>query len=133
MTQAQKEALRQRGKEGWYPAGVSPFSRPDKTWDSKLSVTLRCNDEILGWALSIRHSKEEQTVEVMFVDPPLQPLGRGMMLVGELVRRAIPDGIKRSYWGVAPDNEPMLRWTRRAFEGTIVEEYAEWISRKTLP
>ena len=132
VTRAERETIRQRGEEGWYPADLSPLIRPDGCWDPKLSVALRRDGEIVGWALSIRESPEQQMIETMFVDPPLQPLGRGMMLVGELIRRSIPDGIEYSYWGVAVDNEPMLHWTRRAFENTIFDEYDEYVSYKEL-
>jgi hypothetical protein len=36
------------------------------------------------------------------------------------------------YWRVSAENEPMLRWTRRAWKGRIVDEYAEWYTEKTL-
>lgn len=132
VTHEQQQVIRQRGEDGWFPAGLSPFNRPAKTWDAELSVALRCRGEILGWALAIRESADQHMVEVMFVDPPLQPLGRGILLVAELIRRAIAAGDEYGYWGVAPDNTPMLRWSRQAFGTALIDESVEWSSKKEL-
>ncbi len=71
-------------------------------------------------------------VEILFVDPPLQRLGRGFMLV-EVIRRYCASGGDYAYWRVSPDNEPMLRRSAKAFAGEgLVDQYEEWYNEKDL-
>lgn len=130
VTSAERQEIRRRGDAGWYPRELSPFLRPDPTWDAQLSVALRRHADILGWVLVDRIADDEIMVEVMFVDPPLQPLGRGIMLVAEMARRAVAAGVTCGYWGVSPDNQPMLRWSRQAADWLLIDEYDEWLSEK---
>ncbi|HRW06760.1 MAG TPA: GNAT family N-acetyltransferase [Caldilineaceae bacterium] len=124
--------IAKRGEEGWYPPNFSPFNRPMTAWDPETSVGLRYKGEVVGWVLTIREAPDRLFVETMFVDPPLQRLGRGFMLVGESTRRYYSGNGNYAYWRVAPDNEPMLRWSRRAFGDHLVDEYDEWYSKKVL-
>lgn len=132
LTTAEAAQIAKRGEEGWYPPHFSPFTRPMSAWDPETSVGLRYHDEVVGWVLAIREAPDRLFVEIMFVDPPLQQLGRGFMLVGESTRRYYSGAGNYAYWRVHPDNEPMLRWSRRAFGDHLVDEYDEWYSKKVL-
>ena len=133
LTPTEHERLLAQGEMGWYPPDFSPFHRPDVAWDSLSSVGLRCNGEVVGWCLTVRETPDQMLVDILFVDPSLQRLGRGFMLVGEVIRRFCSSGGDYAYWRVNPDNEPMLRWSRKAFarEG-LVDQYDEWYSEKSL-
>lgn len=133
LTAAERDRLLERGAAGWYPPNFSPFSRPDDAWDPLSSVGLRRKGEVVGWCLTVRESQGQMLVDILFVDPPLQRLGKGFMLVGEVIRRYCADGGDYAYWRVNPRNEAMLRWSRKAFAGeALVDQYAEWYSEKTL-
>ena len=132
LTAAEEAQIAKRGEEGWYPPHFSPFKRPMTAWDPETSVGLRYHDKVVGWVLAMREAPDRLFVEIMFVDPPLQQLGRGFMLVGESTRRYYSGAGNYAYWRVHPDNEPMLRWSRRAFGDHLVDEYDEWYSKKAL-
>lgn len=133
LTDAEHDRVAERGKASWYPPNFSPFRRPDDAWDPQCSVGLRCNGEVVGWCLTMREKPNQMLVDILFVDPPLQLLGRGFMLVGEVIRRYCASGGDYSYWQVSAENEPMLRWSRKAFAGEgLVDEYDEWFSEKIL-
>lgn len=134
VTERERETIAERGAEGWYPADLSPFHRPVSDLDPVCSVGLRRDDQIVGWVLCVREMPEQLLVETMFVDPPLQQLGRGFILAGEVFRRycSSAGGSDYFYCRVSAENEPMLRWTRRAFADRMVDEYAEWYSEKVL-
>ncbi len=132
LTAAEEAQIAKRGEEGWYPPHFSPFNRPLTAWDPETSVGLRYHDQVVGWVLVMREAPDRRFVEIMFVDPPLQQLGRGFMLVGESMRRYYSGAGNYAYWRVHPDNEPMLRWSRRAFGDHLVDEYDEWYSKKVL-
>lgn len=132
LTTAEEAQIAKRGEEGWYPPHFSPFNRPMTAWDPETSVGLRYHNEVVGWVLALREAPDRLFVEIMFVDPPLQQLGRGFMLVGESTRRYYSGAGNYAYWRVSPDNEPMLRWSRRAFGDHLVDEYDEWYSKKVL-
>ncbi|MBI1299543.1 GNAT family N-acetyltransferase [bacterium] len=132
LTEHERAGLLAHGAAGdWYPPTLSPFHRPDDAWDPATSVGLRYNGEVVGWCLTVR---EEKTVlvEILFVDPPLQRLGRGFMLVAEAIRRKVAGRDDYSYWRVSAENEAMMRWSRKAFDGGLIDEYEEWFSEKTL-
>lgn len=134
ITDRERQAIAERGKAGWYPPDLDPFNRPVEAWDPETSLALRREGEIVGWVLSAREAPHQLQVVIMFADPPLQRLGRGFMLVGEVFRRYCAGSSEADYFycRVSADNEPMLRWTRRAFQGRMVDEYAEWYSEKVL-
>ncbi|MFN8446062.1 MAG: GNAT family N-acetyltransferase [Caldilineaceae bacterium] len=132
LSAEESEQIAKRGEEGWYPPYYSPFNRPLSAWDPETSVGLRYKGEVVGWVLGVREAPDRLYVEVMFVDPPLQQLGRGFMLVGESTRRYYSGCGNYAYWRVHPDNEAMLRWSRRAFGEHLVDEYEEWVSTKVI-
>lgn len=132
LSAEESEQIAKRGEEGWYPPYYSPFNRPLSAWDPETSVGLRYRGEVVGWVLGVREAPDRLYVEVMFVDPPLQQLGRGFMLVGESTRRYYSGCGNYAYWRVHPDNEAMLRWSRRAFGEHLVDEYEEWVSTKVI-
>jgi len=132
VCEADRQAIAERGKRGWYPSHRSPLQRPTDTWDSETSLALRYKGEVVGWALTIREAPDQLLVDILFVDPPLQRLGKGFMLIGEVIRRCWQVGIEYTYWQVRPDNKAMLRWSRRAFDGALADEYDERYSEKNL-
>lgn len=133
LTAEEEAQIAKRGEEGWYPPHFSPFNRPMSAWDPETSVGLRYKGEVVGWVLAVREAPDRLYVETMFVDPPLQGLGRGFMLVGESTRRYYSgDAGNYAYWRVHPDNQPMIQWSRRAFGEHLVDEYDEWYSKKVL-
>lgn len=133
LTDTERTRVGERGEAGWYPPIFSPFYRPDAAWDAQSSVGLRCNGEVVGWCLTVREKPDQMLVDSLFVDPPLQRLGRGFMLVGEVIRRYCAGGGDYAYWRVSPENELMLRWSRKAFAGeALVDQYEEWYSEKIL-
>ena len=132
LTASERNRLLQLGVEGWYPPLLSPFHRPDDAWDPQSSIGLRCNGEVVGWCLTVREKPEQMLVDILFVDPSLQRVGRGFMLVGEVIRRYCQSGGDYAYWRVNPDNEAMLRWSRRAFQNALADEYEEWYTEKVL-
>jgi len=138
ITPAERQAIARRGEEGWYPDNLSPFNRPDDDWDAETSLGLRYKGEVVGWLLTIREFPDQIRVEIMFVDPPLQRLGRGILLICEMIRRYCNDGDyaggcnEHCYWRVSPENEGMIRWSQRSFPGRFTDEYEEWYSEKIL-
>ncbi|MBI1297271.1 GNAT family N-acetyltransferase [bacterium] len=134
VTDGERQAIAQRGAAGWYPSNLNPFSRPVDAWDAETSLVLRYQGEIVGWSLAVREAPDQLQVVIMFVDPPLQRLGRAFMLAGEVFQRYCRGSSEADYCycRVSAENEPMLRWARRSFEGRTVDEYAEWTSQKVL-
>ena len=133
LTADERKYLLAEQETGWFPPLLSPFHRPDDAWDAESSIGLRYNGEVVGWCLTVREKPEQMLVDVLFVDPPLQRLGRGFMLVGEVIRRYCASGGDYAYWRVSPENEPMLRWSAKAFAGEgLLDEYEEWYSEKVL-
>ncbi len=132
VTEAERACIAARGEAGWYPTGLSPFHRPVEAWDPETSLGLRYHGEIVGWVLNVREAPLQLLIEILFVDPPLQRLGKGFMLIGEVTRRCWEIGMEDMYWRASPDNEPMVRWSRRAFQNALLEEYPEWTSEKVL-
>lgn len=133
LTPAERARVQKRGEDGWYQPICSPFHRPDDAWDPASSIGLRYNGDVVGWCLTVREKPEQMLVDVLFVDPPLQRLGKGFMLVGEVIRRYCASGGDYAYWRVNPENEAMLRWSRKAFAGEgLVDQYDEWYSEKIL-
>ena len=135
LTDSERSLLLARDKAGdWYHPTLSPFYRPDDAWDPKLSLGLRYKGEVVGWCLVHRESPNLVVVDILFVDPPLQRLGRGLMLVGEFIHRYCTGDGDLCYWRVSPENAAMLRWSRKAFDDgkLIIDEYEEWYSEKTL-
>ena len=133
LTETERNRLAERGELGWYPPALSPFRCPDNIWDPESSVGLRYRSEVVGWCLTVREKPDQMLVEILFVDPPLQRLGRGFMLVGEVCRRHAASGGDYVYWRVSPDNEPMLHWSHKVFaRDGLVDQYEEWYSEKVL-
>ena len=132
VTEDERHLIARRGEAGWYPPDLSPFGRPTEAWDAETSLGLRYHGEIVGWVLNVREAPLQLLIEILFVDPPLQRLGKGFMLIGEVTRRCWQIGMQDMYWRAAPDNEPMLRWSRKAFTNVLTDEFEEWYSEKTL-
>lgn len=138
ISEAERQVIASRGASGWYPPKFSPFQRPSHVWDEETSLGLRYKGEVVGWLLTLREAPDLIRVEIMFVDPPLQRLGRGILLICEMIRRYCHDGDyhdspnEHCYWRVSPDNEGMLRWSRRSFPGRFTDVYDEWYSKKSL-
>lgn len=138
ITPAERQVITRRGEDGWYPPNLDPFQRPPDAWDAETSLGLRYKGEVVGWLLVLREAPDQIRVEIMFVDPPLQRLGRGILLICEMIRRYCHDGDfqkscnEHCYWRVNPNNEGMLRWSRRSFPGRFTDQYDEWYSEKVL-
>jgi len=138
ITPAERQAIARRGENGWYPPTLDPFQRPDEDWDPETSLSLRYKGEVVGWLLTLREAPDQIRVEILFVDPPLQRLGRGILLICEMIRRYCNDGDyaggcnEHCYWRVSPENEGMIRWSQRSFPGRFTDEYEEWYSEKIL-
>lgn len=86
----------------------------------------------MGWVLTVREAPLQLLIDILFVDPPLQRLGKGFMLIGEVTRRCWQIGMQDMYWRASPDNAPMVRWSRKAFPNTLSDEFEEWYSEKML-
>lgn len=132
VTAAERAHIARRGEEGWYASDLNPFARPVEAWDPETSLGLRHNGEMVGWVLTVREAPLQLLIEILFVDPPLQRLGKGFMLIGEVTRRCWQIGMEDMYWRASPDNEPMVRWSRKAFPDTLSDEFEEWYSEKAL-
>ena len=132
ITEAERAHIASRGEAGWYPPDLNPFSRPVEAWDPETSLGLRYNGEIVGWVLNVREAPLQLLIEILFVDPPLQRLGKGFMLIGEVTRRCWQIGMEDMYWRASPDNGPMVRWSRKAFKNVLLDEFEEWYTEKTL-
>lgn len=138
ISEDERRTIAQRREDGWYPSDLDPFQRPVDAWDAETSLGLRYKDEIVGWLLTLREAPDQIRVEILFVDPPLQRLGRGILLICEMIRRYCNDGDyaggcnEHCYWRVAPQNEGMLRWSQRSFPGRFTDQYDEWYTEKIL-
>jgi SAM-dependent methyltransferase/GNAT superfamily N-acetyltransferase len=130
VTEADLQAIAKLGEEGRYPPTLSPFARPLEAWDGETSFVLRHEGNVAGWVCTVREKPLQLLIEILFVYPPRQRLGK--MLIGEVTRRCWQIGMQDMYWRVAPDNAPMLEWSRRSFPDQILDEYEEWISEKKL-
>lgn len=138
VTASERQSIAQRGEAGWYPQDLDPFLRPPDAWDAETSLALRHKGKVVGWLLTLREAPDQIRVEIMFVDPPLQRLGKGIKLICEMIRRYCNDGDyaggcnEHCYWRVSPENEGMVRWSQRSFPGRFTDEYDEWYSEKRL-
>jgi len=138
ITEAERQIIAQRGESGWYPSDLDPLNRPTGDWDRETSLGLRYRGEIVGWLLTLRETPDQIRVEILFVDPPLQRLGRGILLICEMIRRYCNDGEyaggcnEHCYWRVDTANEGMIRWSQRSFPGRFTDQYDEWYTEKTL-
>jgi arsenite methyltransferase len=130
VTEADLQAIAKLGEEGRYSSTLSPFARPLEAWDGETSFVLRHEGDVVGWVCTVREKPLQLLIEILFVYPPRQRLGK--MLIGEVTRRCWQIGMQDMYWRVAPDNAPMLEWSRRSFPDQILDEYEEWISEKKL-
>ena len=130
VTESDLQAIAKLGEEGRYPALLSPFGRPLEAWDGETSFILRHEGEVAGWVCAVREKPLQLLIDILFVYPPRQRLGK--MLIGEVTRRCWQIGMEDMYWRVAPDNAPMLEWSRRSFPDRILDEYEEWVSEKEL-
>lgn len=129
VTQADLDAIAKLGEEGRYPPLLSPFMRL-KEWDGETSFVLRHEGTVAGWVCAVREAPLQLLIDILFVYPPRQRLGK--MLIGEVTRRCWQIGMEDMYWRVAPDNEPMLQWSRLSFPDVISDEFEEWYSEKAL-
>ncbi len=138
ISEAERQVIARRGEGGWYPPHLDPLTRPTGDWDPKTSLGLRYKGEVVGWLLTLREAPDQIRVEIMFVDPPLQRLGRGILLICEMIRRYCNDGEyaggcnEHCYWRVDAANEGMIRWSQRSFPGRFTDEYEEWYTEKIL-
>jgi arsenite methyltransferase len=130
VTQADLDAIAKLGEEGRYPPSLSPFARPKEAWDGETSFVLRHEGSVAGWVCALREKPLQLLIDILYVYPPRQRLGK--MLIGEVTRRCWQIGMEDMYWRVAPDNAPMLEWSRRSFPDRILDEFEEWTSEKTL-
>ncbi len=130
VTEVDLQAIAKLGEEGRYPPDLSPFARPLEAWDGETSFVLRHEGQVAGWVCTVREKPLQLLIEILFVYQPRQRLGK--MLIGEVTRRCWQIGMEDMYWRVAPDNAPMLEWSRRSFPDTILDEYEEWFSEKVL-
>ncbi|MBX3000336.1 MAG: GNAT family N-acetyltransferase [Caldilineaceae bacterium] len=130
VTEADLQAIAKLGEEGRYPPTLSPFARPREAWDGETSFVLRHEGRVAGWVCAVREKPLQLLIDILYVYPPRQRLGK--MLIGEVTRRCWQIGMEDMYWRVAPDNAPMLEWSRRSFPDRILEEYEEWTSEKVL-
>jgi GNAT superfamily N-acetyltransferase len=130
VTEADLRAIAKLGEEGRYPPALSPFARPREAWDGETSFVLRHEGDVAGWVCSVREAPLQLLIDILFVYPPRQRLGK--MLIGEVTRRCWQIGMEDMYWRVKPDNEPMLQWSRLSFPDTISDEFEEWFSEKRL-
>ena len=130
VTPADLQAIAKLGEEGRYSSTLSPFVRPLEAWDGETSFVLRHEGDVVGWVCTVREAPLRLLIEILFVYPPRQRLGK--MLIGEVTRRCWQIGMEDMYWRVAPDNAPMLEWSRRSFPDRILDEYEEWVSEKYL-
>ncbi len=131
VTDTERAYIARRGEE-WYTAGLNPLARPIDAWDPETSLGLRYKGELVGWVLTIREAPLQLLIDILFVDPPLQRLGKGFMLIGEVTRRCWQIGMEDMYWRASPDNKPMVRWSRKAFQNALADEYEEWYTEKAL-
>lgn len=132
VSEAEWSWIAERGETGWYTPDLSPISRAVDAWDPETSLFLRYNGEVVGWVLTVREAPLQLLIEILFVDPPLQRLGKGFMLIGEVTRRCWQIGMEDMYWRASPDNKPMVRWSRKAFQNALADEYEEWYTEKAL-
>lgn len=130
VTEADLAAIAKLGEDGRYPPSLSPFVRPKEAWDAETSFVLRHEGTVAGWVCAVREAPLQLLIDILFVYPPRQRLGK--MLIGEVTRRCWQIGMEDMYWRVAPDNEPMLQWSRLSFPDVISDEFEEWYSEKTL-
>ena len=130
VTEADLKAIAKLVEEGRCPSFLSPFGRPMDAWDGETSFVLRHEGDVAGWVCTVREAPLRLLIDILFVYPPRQRLGK--MLIGEVTRRCWQIGMEDMYWRVAPDNAPMLEWSRRSFPNTILDEYEEWVSEKEL-
>jgi len=130
VTEADLQAIAKLGEEGRYPPALSPAARPLDAWDGETSFVLRHEGNVAGWVCAVREAPLQLLIDILFVYPPRQRLGK--MLIGEVTRRCWQIGMEDMYWRVAPDNAPMLEWSRRSFPDTISDEFEEWYSEKVL-
>ncbi|HSH06006.1 MAG TPA: GNAT family N-acetyltransferase [Anaerolineae bacterium] len=130
VTDADLQVIAQLGEEGRYPPSLSPLARPREAWDDATSFILRYEGNIAGWVCTLREAPLQLLIDILYVYPPRQRLGK--MLIGEVTHRCWQIGMQDMYWRVAPNNTPMLEWSRRSFPDNIVDEYEEWYSEKRV-
>jgi GNAT superfamily N-acetyltransferase len=130
VTEADLQFIARLGEEGRYSPDLSLAVRPFEAWDAETSFVLRHEDTVAGWVCAVREAPLQLLVDILFVYPPRQRLGK--MLIGEVIRRCLQIGMTDIYWRVKPNNEPMLQWSRRSLPDTITDEFEEWYSLKVF-
>ncbi|MBF0395298.1 MAG: GNAT family N-acetyltransferase [Desulfobacterales bacterium] len=119
--------LYKQRKEQWYPEVLSPF-QDEEIIEPLNSIGLRYKGEVAGWCINHRVAPDTIRYSFMFVRKDLQPLGWGILLLAESMRRHIKASMTdknlidcRSIWMVEKTNEPMIKFAEKYMR--------QWVSK----
>lgn len=114
-TPEEEEELRRRGREGWYPPGLSPF-RGELPPDPTFSLVLRRDAVIQGWLVTHRVAARTLRYSSLFLAPEIRNRGLGPRLIAEVARRQLAnphfEDLDQAVFVVYQGNLPMVRLAR---------------------
>jgi ribosomal protein S18 acetylase RimI-like enzyme len=99
----------------WFLAGLNPFWRQERT-SAALSLGLRFHGKLAGWSIVHHYDAESAQFVSLFVDPPLQRLGRAVPLLAQSIWAMQDTPMHRIVCEVALDNTPMLHFAKRRLQ-----------------
>ncbi|NEQ73973.1 MAG: TIGR03032 family protein [Okeania sp. SIO2C9] len=109
LTDAEKQQIQQTLD---YPTSLSPFEDNSRL-EPLNSLGLRYGDEVVGWMVTHRVAPDTIRYSTMFVAQRFQKLGRGVALIAEALKQQIASPVPNCTWGVAMENQQMVKFLRR--------------------
>ncbi|HNY11186.1 MAG TPA: hypothetical protein PKK26_06305 [Candidatus Wallbacteria bacterium] len=119
----------------WFDKRLSPFSC-EETIVPELSLGLRKDNEIVGWAICNYYSEDTLLYTSIFIMPELQGAALGIALQMRSIREHLFTDLAQKYpyalFEVRYDNPARLKMVKKKFSRYAVEQYDQVIRRKIL-
>jgi GNAT superfamily N-acetyltransferase len=142
LTEAERLELEGRLQDpAWCPPGLSPFILSEGALHPETSVGLRHQGKVVGWVITRLLEPGLVLYDIFFVSPELQRIGRGIMLLGESIRRCCQYAQQHNsalwhgqgVWRVSPTNIFMLKFVERRMRPYVTHRAEERQCQKQLP
>lgn len=118
LTEAEKEEI-QRGENVWFPTRFHPLRYE---MYAKNSVILRCNDELIGWCITVPTNSQILLYDNLFLKAKYQSLGRALSLFHHALSIQLNESPFRYLtFSVHGDNDLMLRTLGKRVDSVLVD------------
>ncbi|MGD1901799.1 MAG: GNAT family N-acetyltransferase [Geitlerinemataceae cyanobacterium] len=107
----------------------NPFTE-ESTIEPISSLGLRKANEVIGWIINHQIAPDAIRYTKFFVDPKLQPLSRGLLLLSESIR-LFPEG-NRAMFSIEYRNMAMTKFMQRHLQPYLIQVQRSCISSKRL-